>query len=291
MSAYLDALLKHISTRDVQAHKGNFGHLVIIAGSEAMIGAAILAAKAAFATGVGYVSLLTVNTFKKPLQLELPEVMVYGLPTDDGAISIDAFDDIIDYIKKKKVDTIAIGPGLGRHKTTTDLINKIIFNYCINSSIKLVIDADALTAVDAQRLHTYPDEQMVLTPHSGEFNQLCRPINLVYHPDHRERCAKEAQAWTKQIIVLKGHQSIVASKKDSYINSTGNPSMATAGVGDVLTGMIASVACQGISLFDSACLGCYIHGKAGDIANKTVGIGLTASDIIATCRSIMGENQ
>tara|TARA_A100001015_G_scaffold225132_1_gene254049 strand:- start:126 stop:2177 length:2052 start_codon:yes stop_codon:yes gene_type:complete len=285
----LEEELNYFTKRSPNSHKGHFGHLAIIAGSDQMLGAAILAAKAAFATGVGYVSLITVNTFKEPLQLQLPELMVYTVATKNGQISLSAFNDIKTYCEEKKVSVIAIGPGLGQSLELKALIEKIIFDFAAKTGHKVVVDADAINQIDGKKCKRFPEGQMVLTPHPGEFNRLCDPINVSYNELDRVELATRAQEWTKQIILLKGHKTVVAGKGKQYINQTGNPSMATAGSGDVLTGIIGSMLAQGLTTFKSACLSSYLHGKGGDSAHEELGIGLQASDIISHCKKCLGQ--
>ena len=284
-----ERLLKKLVNREKNTHKGDYGHLALIAGSEQMLGAAILAAKAAFASGVGLVSLLTVDSVSEPLQLKLPELMVYPLKTKNGLLSQDALVEIKQYCDDKKVTVIGIGPGLGRSDDIANLVNKIIFDFAAQKSLPVVVDADAITQLNADKCQYYPEEKMILTPHPGEFNYLCKSINMIYDENQRKKQAKLAQSFLRQVLLLKGHESIVATKKTVFINSTGNPAMATAGSGDVLTGIIASLLAQGLTTIDAACLGCYLHGKSGDIAAKHVGIGLCASDLIDYCRQYLGE--
>ena len=202
------------------------------------------------------------------MTLPLPE-------TAQGALNASAFKKIKDF--SGKVDVLAIGPGLGRERSTRYLIRKLV------SKIKkpLVIDADALNAL-AGHLDILPTgEKVILTPHPGEMSGLTG----VTTPAIQKNRKKVAQNFVNRynvILVLKGHRSLVARKQKSpYVNNTGNPGMAKAGSGDVLTGMIAAFLAQGLSGFESGKYAVYLHGLSGNLAaRKKTQIAMAASDII-----------
>ncbi|MFC1616879.1 NAD(P)H-hydrate dehydratase [Candidatus Margulisiibacteriota bacterium] len=239
-------IVKLLPKRNKNTHKSQCGRVGIIAGSKNMLGAAVLCARSALRSGAGLVYLFTVKEATPLVNIVYPEIIV--LPFQD-------------YLKVK-LDVIAIGPGMGREKSTQKFINKVLKDI----QIPAVVDADALYSVDFTKLR---NKDLVLTPHQGEydrrFSQKC------------EQTAKEIN----QIVVLKGPKTQVCSPTEKYVNTTGNPGMATAGSGDVLTGIIAALIGQGLISFNAAKLGVYLHGLAGDLAKKEKGIySLIASDII-----------
>ncbi|MGW8122990.1 NAD(P)H-hydrate dehydratase [Roseivirga echinicomitans] len=255
-------------------HKGKYGRVLIVAGSLGKMGAAFLSAKAALKSGAG---LLTVHIPKAgyaPIQTSLPEAMV----------SLDAEHEFIsDIAKVDEFDVIGIGPGLGVHPKTGEMLKKLFTSF----NRPMVIDADALNliALDKELLNLIP-KGSVLTPHVGEFNRLFGVCE-----DGLKRIEKiKLMAIEKQlVIVLKGaHSAIATPKGQVFFNSTGNSGMATAGCGDVLTGIISAFIAQGADTSTSAKVGVYIHGWAGDLAENTVGkTALMASDLLCVLPEII----
>ncbi len=264
--------------RNPNVYKNTFGHVLILAGSQQMLGAAALTSLAAMRTGAGMTTVGTPTSLNHILQKKISNV-VMTLPlkeTKEATISILAFSQIRKFYNK--CNAIAIGPGLGSDPSTAKLILKII----TTSPHPLVIDADALTAVSNNlNVLTKTKVSKILTPHPGEMARLIKTSR-----DNVERNRlKVAENFSKKyncILLLKGSRTIVASPDGKiYINKTGNAGMATAGSGDVLTGMIAAFLAQGLSSFDAAKWGAYLHGRAGDLAAvKKTKTSLIASDII-----------
>lgn len=261
-----------------QRHKNDFGHVLILAGSSSMLGAAALVGLAAMRCGAGLTTIGVPKSLNPALQQKIsPVIMTLPLPeTKEGSLSKTAYSTIMS--KVKNVQVLALGPGLSRDEQTQKLILKVI----AHCPVPMVIDGDALTAL-AQNIsilqkNTAPK---VLTPHPGEMARLTG-----YKKDSIEKSRKKIASDFAQnyncTLVLKGHQSIVASAKgELHVNSTGNVGMATAGSGDVLTGMIAAFLAQGLAAYDAARLGVYLHGLAGDLAAKEkTAISLIATDII-----------
>lgn len=268
--------------RAPNAHKGDFGHVFIIAGSAGLSGAGVLAAGAALRSGAGLVTLgLPQGINNAIIKIKPPEVMTLPMPeTDDGAVSVKAERLIAGFIKK--ADVVVVGPGLSKNKSTQILIRRLI-----GVIVKpLIIDADALNAL-AGHLVLLRGKSLkmpavrILTPHPCEMSRLLGcSVNDVQ--SHRKEIAKRFTKDYNITIVLKGENTVVAGPRDDlYINRTGNPGMATAGSGDVLSGIIAAFLGQGLCPFDAAKYAVYIHGLAGDLAarDKTQ-IGMIASDII-----------
>ena len=249
------------------AHKGIFGHALLMAGSSGKMGAAVLASKACLRTGVG---LLTTHIPLKGyeiMQTAVPEAMVSVDTTSDN---LSTLPDISQY------NAIGIGPGLGLYSFTS----LMMFQLLKSVNIPFVLDADALNllAVHPEWLGLLP-KNTILTPHPGEFDRLSGPSK-----DGYERHLKQIDFSKKNkvIIVLKGaHTSITTPDGLCWFNSTGNPGMATAGSGDVLTGMILSLLAQSYNPVHAALIGVYMHGLAGDLAiTETSEEALIASDII-----------
>lgn len=261
--------------RKPDAHKGDFGHVFVVAGSPGLSGAAVLCAEAALRSGAGLVTLgipksLNIAIIKrKPL-----EVMTLPLPeTKEGALSLAGYRKIRGFIDG--VDVVALGPGVGRNTSTQGLVRKII----AECSKPLVIDADALNALKG-RLDLLR-RTMILTPHPGEMARLLG-IRVEEVQAKRIEIARKFAVASGATVVLKGHRTVIADPSGVYVNKTGNAGMATAGSGDVLTGMIAAFLGQGLDAFTAAKCAVYLHGAAGDrAAREKTQISLIASDIIA----------
>ncbi|MDD2679755.1 MAG: NAD(P)H-hydrate dehydratase [Candidatus Omnitrophica bacterium] len=262
--------------RRVKSNKSDFGHIFILAGSRIYSGAAVLCASGALRSGAGLVTLGIPESLALPLiKIKPKEVMLLPLAeTTNGFLSSQAYNKIKAF--SKKIDILVIGPGLSRDSSTQALARKIIRNI----ARPMVIDADGLNAL-AGHLQ-YLKNNMVLTPHSGEMARLLGSSVQKIERDRKTITGKFARRY-KVTLVLKGHHTLVRDKKGKlYINKTGNPGMATAGSGDVLTGMIAAFLGQGLDSFSAARFAVYLHGLAGDLAaREKTQISLIASDIIA----------
>lgn len=265
--------------RKNKSHKGDFGHVFILSGSQTFSGAAVLCSRAAIRSGAGLVTLgIPKGLNNAVIKIKPPEVMTLGLTqTKDITLSIKAFKKIRDFAKN--IDILAIGPGLSQHKETQRLTRKIIASIAKPA----VIDADALNALAGNLgiLRARYKTPTIITPHPGE---MIRLLGKKIGPSEEERknIAKTFANEYNCIVILKGHRTVVASPAGTtYINNTGNPGMATAGTGDVLTGMIAAFLGQKLDAFTAAKYAVYLHGLAGDLAAKEkTQIGLIASDII-----------
>lgn len=249
-------------------HKGNFGHCLLAAGSLGKIGAAVLGAKAALSTGVGLITCHVPSSGGIILQTAFPEAMV--IHDTDGQF-ISRIGDT------GKFDAVGIGPGIGTEAVTQQALHGLL------KSCKkpMVIDADALNilALNKEWLDLLP-EGSILTPHPGEFERLAGKTLSSYQRLQRQICFSSEY---NCIVVLKGaNTSVTTPGGDVFFNSTGNPGMATAGSGDVLTGMILSLLAQGYKPADAAIAGVFLHGLAGDSAADKKGYeALTASEIIS----------
>ena len=241
-----------------------------------MLGAAALAGLAAMRTGAGMVTLGVPKSLNDILQKKIsPVIMTLPLPeTKEGTLAFKATPVL--FKNPDLFSVAALGPGLSQNTETQKFIRKFIARW----KKPLVIDADALQAF-ASPQPPAPSHQIILTPHPGEMARLIgKSKNWV--EAHRRECAIQFARKNSVVLLLKGHRTIVAnSDGKTYINKTGNSGMATAGSGDVLTGMIAALLAQGLDSFNAAKLGAFLHGKAGDIAAKNQGrASLIATDII-----------
>lgn len=259
-------------------HKNTFGHVLILAGSAPMMGAGCLASLAAMRTGAGLVTLGVPRSLNLTAQRKVSQVvMTLPLPeTSEKTFSFKAFKTIEHFHTKSQA--IALGPGMGTHPDTQKLIRKII----AASDVPLVIDADAIHSLAGNlNILKKTSTPKILTPHPGEMARLLN-IPKSEIEKHRNPIVRDFAFQYHCVLLLKGHRTIIASaEKKIWINTTGNPGMATAGSGDVLTGMIAALLAQGLSAFEAAKWGAYLHGRAGDLAAEKKGkAGLIASDII-----------
>ncbi len=250
-------------------HKNKFGHLLIIAGSAGLTGAAILSAKAAISSGTGLVTLAIPKSLNS---LVVPTIMsCMTLPVKDdgkGIFIACAAEEIIKSLHK--FDAVAIGPGIGTDEETAEFISKIIPAI---SEKKLVVDADALNILAKRKeLMQNLGKNVVLTPHPGEFERLSG-VKPDKTDSSRMSIAKDFIKDKKFTLLLKGFHTVITSNKSDnlWINLTGNPGMATAGSGDVLTGIIGAFLARGFSAEKAAVSGAFIHGLAGDIAAANLG--------------------
>jgi NAD(P)H-hydrate epimerase len=271
----LPASLLH---RKPNAYKNQFGHVCVLAGSPGMMGAAALTSLAAMRCGAGLVTVGVPKSLNAVLQKKIsPVVMTWPLAeTKAQTLALSALTQIKQSFAK--FDVFALGPGLSGHASTRRFIQGIVGL----SPWPLVIDADALNAL-AGRLDilTKTKTLKVLTPHQGEMSRLIGiPVKRVEMD--RSKIAQTVARKYNCVVLLKGHRTVVAAPgKKVYMNKTGNPGMATAGSGDVLTGMIAAFIAQGLPGFEAARCAAYLHGRAGDLAaREKTSLSMIASDII-----------
>ncbi|MBQ8958171.1 MAG: NAD(P)H-hydrate dehydratase [Bacteroidales bacterium] len=262
------AMVKPIlHTRTKYSHKGTYGHALLIAGSEGKTGAALLGAKACLRTGVGLLSVHLPKMAQLPLQTAIPEAMIDG---DESETCFTMFKGLDAY------SAVGVGPGLGKADETQRALKRLIQEV----QVPLVMDADALNILSENPIWlAFLPAKTILTPHSKEFERLVGKTTTSF-----ERLEKQRELSVKNniIIVLKGaHTSITMPNGTCFFNTTGNPGMATAGSGDVLTGIILSLLAQRYSPEEAAVLGVYLHGLAGDLATEEMGQeALIAGDIV-----------
>ena len=270
-----DLCLSRLPMREAAAHKGNFGLALLVGGSRGMAGAVALAGMAALRGGAGLVRVLVPDVCLDTVAGFEPSYMTVPLASDRrGRISLDALPQILKQAEQATV--VAFGPGVGRSLGLDALVTRLYATL----SLPMVLDADGLNALSARMDQLdRPLGPRVLTPHPGEFERLAG----VKPRSEEERVEAAAQLASRLgvTVVLKGHRTVVSDGERSVVNGTGNPGMATGGSGDVLTGLIASLVCQGLTPFEAARLGVYLHGRAGDIAAESLGHeSLTAGDIV-----------
>ncbi len=267
---------KSFLRRPKSAHKGDFGKVLIVAGSRGMSGAARLTAMAALRSGAGLVTLAVPESIHSIVARQDPEVMVMPFQsTRAGSLDEKSFAQI--FALAKTQDVLALGPGLSRNPSTVKLIHKLI----IHSPVPTVLDADALNALEGNpSVLLKAQAPLFLTPHEKEFERVfgVRCAGAV----SRKNAARDMAEKFGVYVVLKGHRTVVASPDGKvFVNQTGNPGMATAGCGDVLTGVLAGLLGVQKNYFETACLAVTAHGLAGDFAEKKTGqTGLIARDIL-----------
>ena len=263
--------------RAPDAHKGTCGRVLVVAGSRGMTGAAALCAQAAVRCGAGLVTLGIAESLQPLMAVKLTEVMTRSLPEIPGAGLAEEAALVIDELLAGR-DVLAIGPGLGRDPATQEVVREVLRL----ARRPLVIDADGLNALaGATDLLKDAEVMPVLTPHPGEMAALTGLDIAEVNRDRIGVARDAAEAWGS-IVVLKGARTVVAFPDgEVYINLTGNSGMATGGMGDVLTGVIAGLIAQGLTSHEAAVAGVYLHGLSGDLVAARGAIGLTAGDVAA----------
>lgn len=263
--------------RPAWAHKGSCGRVLVVAGSRGMTGAACLAALGAARAGAGLVTLAVPKSVQGVVAAKLTEVVTAGLPeTAEGTLARSALEGISALLER--ADVLAIGPGLSRHPETVALVKELLPSL----RVPCVVDADGLNALEkdteAWRSLFAP---VIITPHEGEMARLLGTTPNEVR-SQRLAVAERAAALLGVVVLLKGPATLVSSPQGTtYINTTGNPGMATGGSGDVLTGLIAGLVAQGMDVFYAAAAGAYLHGLAGDLVAEQRGRrGLLAGDIL-----------
>ena len=265
-----------LPARSAESHKGDFGRVLIVAGSRGMSGAAVLGASSALRAGAGLVRLAVPESVLPLVAVANPCYMTLPLPEDaDGRLSARALAPLLDAAHWSTA--IALGPGLGQSTQVTSVVLDVLGQ----TTVPLVLDADGLNAVaphlDALSGRSAP---LVLTPHPGEFARLlgCATADV---QSRRQEAAVAFAAAHRVVVVLKGHGTVVTDGQRVFVNTTGNPGMATGGSGDVLTGLIGSLLGRGLEPFTAAQLGVYLHGLAGDLARDDLGeTSLIAIDLV-----------
>jgi NAD(P)H-hydrate epimerase len=267
---------RFLRPRPLDAHKGLFGHVLIVGGSIGKTGAAALAAMAALRSGAGLVTVATPASCVPVVAALGAEYMTLPLP-DDGAgrMASSALDVILDF----GADVIAVGPGLGR----SDGVDAVVRSLVERTHAPLVVDADGLnTLASSEIIGSRAAADLVLTPHPGEMGRLLKSSAAAVQADRLAAVQRLARDWRAH-VVLKGQRTLIAAPEGRVaINQTGNPGMATGGTGDVLTGAIAAWIAQLRDPMSAAMLATYLHGRAGDLAASSQGeVAMIAGDLLA----------
>jgi ADP-dependent NAD(P)H-hydrate dehydratase len=266
-----------LKPRPVDGHKGTFGRVYVVAGSIGMTGAAALVGRAALRAGAGLVRVATAKSALPIVASIEPSYTTAPLAEDNaGRISAKAVNAILDAVAEN--DVVAIGPGLGQSPGLRSIVEALLQQ----EALRLIVDGDGLN--NLSKLGDWPKKcraHVTLTPHPGEMKRLWSGLFREDMPQDRQETAARMASMTGAVIALKGAGTVVSDAKRVYVNMTGNPGMATAGSGDVLTGITAALMGQGLDNFDSTVLGVYTHGLAGDIAAERLGqVSIIATDII-----------
>jgi NAD(P)H-hydrate epimerase len=270
-----EAMREIVPVRVADSHKGDFGRVLIVAGSLGRSGAAHLSALGALRSGAGLVTIATPRSCLPIVAAMAPEYMTEPLDeTDAGTVDFSALDRVLDM----KADVIAVGPGLGQAPATAAFVHGLLER----TGVPVVVDADGLNAFagDPDRLLGRDEVPVVITPHPGEMARLLNVSAEALQRD-RVRYAREFAAAHRVHVVLKGHRTVIATPDGrTFVNLTGNPGMATGGTGDLLTGMVAAWFAQLLDAEAACKLAVYLHGTAGDLAEADEGdVALVAGDI------------
>ena len=266
---------KLLPIRHKNMHKGDCGRVFILAGSRGMTGAAALCAEAAMRCGSGLVTVGVPDTEQPVLAVKITEAMTLPLPSENGIISSDAAEIIKNQIEMS--DACAIGPGLGKSSGLYKCIN-----CALETGKPILLDADGLNFISEHiDILEHKHGELVLTPHPGEMSRLCG-LSVAEIESQREQVAAEFAKRYKVTLLLKGSNTAIASPDGRiHINPTGNNGMASGGMGDVLSGVVASFMGQGLHGYEAAVLGAFVHGLAGDFAaNKLGEFGMIAGDVV-----------
>jgi NAD(P)H-hydrate epimerase len=264
-----------LPSRDPRAHKNSVGRVLVVGGSVGLTGAVALAARAALRAGAGYVQAAVPSSLNDVLEVKLTEEMTLPMPeTAERTLALAALEPLL--ARVAAADVVALGSGLSRHREALELARRVV----AESERPLVIDADGLNAFEGHAdALAHAGAPRVLTPHVGEMRRLTGIDAETIEARRIDLTREWAQRW-RSVVVLKGAPTVTAAPDGrTSVNPTGNPGMATAGMGDVLTGVIASLLAQGLEPFDAARLGVYVHGTAGDlVAGERGQYGLVAGD-------------
>ena len=265
-----EQVLSILPDRAENAHKGDFGKILLLCGSRGYTGAAYLAAQASLRSGAGLVFLGVPESIYQIEAVKLNEAIVFPLPDEDGKLSAAAIPEILERLPK--VDAVLIGPGLGQSEGVFQVVKAVLEQ----AACPVVLDADGINLIathkDIVRGRT---GTTVLTPHGGEFARLGGASG------DRVAAATEMANDLGCILLLKGHHTVITDGNTTYINPTGNPGMAVGGSGDVLAGMITALLGQGIEPLQAAACGAWLHGAAGDLCAAQIGqYGMLPTDMV-----------
>ena len=266
-----DKVLSFLPERPVDGHKGTFGKILLLCGSRGYTGAAALAAMGALRTGAGLVYLGVPDCIYEIEAIKLTEPVIIPVADDGTTYDSTAVEKILALLQGK--DAVLIGPGIGQSQGSEAVVCAVLENF----KGPVVLDADGINVMDTHKdILRERTGSTILTPHDGEFRRFGGILT-----DDRAESAAELAKDLNVIVLLKGHRTVITDGKCTYINTTGNPGMATGGSGDVLSGIIVSLLGQGIPPLEAAASGAWLHGAAGDLCAHEIGqSGMLPSDMV-----------
>jgi len=268
---HLAQLLDFLPEREVDAHKGHFGHVMVVGGELGYGGAAILAAEAAALSGAGLVSLATRPEHATAALVRRPELMTLGVTSGQ---------ELEPHLARPS--HLVVGPGLGRTPWSEQMLQQ-----ALKSDLPMVLDADALNILAEGRLTLPTHKQWVLTPHPGEAARLLG-VSIQEVQQNRLSAVLQLQQKFNGVVLLKGAGTLISNGSETVLAKVGNPGLATGGSGDVLSGVIGSLMAQGLTPFEAAQLGVCLHGDAADLAVEETGIGgLQAAELLPYIRELL----
>ncbi|MDO4661893.1 MAG: NAD(P)H-hydrate dehydratase [Tissierellia bacterium] len=269
----IDDSMKILPYRKKNTHKGDYGKVLLIGGSSGMAGSIYMSSKAALRSGCGLCYILAPKSIASILQIKSTEAIVYTVDSENFKYDEKIVKDIIEKINGK--DSIAIGPGMGKGENLSYLIEEILRK----TDVPIVIDADGINAVAKNKKILRISNKIILTPHEMEFSRLSG-LSIDYVRNNRLKASVDFAKEYGVYLVLKGNKTIITDGYNVFINNSGTPAMATAGSGDVLTGIIASMVAR-FDILTALRISCYAHGKAGELASYKISEeSVIASDII-----------
>ena len=272
------SVLSILPDRNENAHKGNFGKILLLCGSRGYTGAAYLAAMGALRSGAGLVFLGVPESIYAIEAVKLNEAIVFPLPDKEGKLSADSIPAILERLPK--MDAVLIGCGLGQSEETLAVVKAVLEK----AKCPVIVDADGINILSAHKdILRGRKHPTVLTPHDGEFRRLGGEIS-----DDRMASAAALARELDCIVLLKGHRTCITNGRTGYVNTTGNPGMAVGGSGDLLAGIIVSLIGQGIEPLTAAACGAWLHGAAGDVCASEMGqYGMLPTDMLCVLPRLM----
>ncbi|MCE5334161.1 MAG: NAD(P)H-hydrate dehydratase [Desulfobacteraceae bacterium] len=281
-----DHLRAFVAPRSPAIHKGGAGHACVLSGSVGKTGAAALVSLGAGRAGAGLVTLFIPGSLNGIMEVKLNEAMTIPIAeTPEKSPALASLPVLIEFLKGKQ--SLAMGPGISTHPDTVALVKELL----LGASCPMVLDADAITAVsDDPGILRGASAPLVLTPHPGEMARVCS-LRVQDVESDRLKVAANFSREYGVVLLLKGYRTVIAAPDGRLaVNSTGNPAMASGGMGDALTGLIAGFIAQGLEPFEAACLGAYVHGEACDRVMASVSTrGLLATDMLKEVPAVIGS--
>ena len=268
-----------VKPRDPHSHKGDYGRLLIVGGSDVYSGAPALAGMASLRTGVGLVFIAAPRRVASVIRSYSPDLIVHQL--NDDLVTSNSLALIEGLLARS--DALVLGPGIGRDPETTAMIPRIVED-AASMNKPVLIDADAIRAMARNIGCNYSN--LVVTPHAGEF----KALSGVEAPERWQKRVPICVDFAKRnscVLLLKGHETVVTDGNSVKVNRTGNPGMAKGGMGDVLSGIIGAFLAQNVNPFDAAVAGAYLHGRAGDMLVKMKGFHMIASDLVEILPAVL----